>query len=81
MEGIPLFYKTFEATRYVSNTTTYNSLCRPKHVAIYKYKLVVVFDKYRVALKKLFSCPKRLDGLWGPPDLLFNGYRDIFSRG
>jgi hypothetical protein len=28
--------------------------------------------------KIFFSSPKRPDGLWGPPSLLFNGYRGFF---
>ena len=31
--------------------------------------------------KWIFSSPKRPDGLWGPPSLLFNGYRVFYSQG
>jgi hypothetical protein len=27
---------------------------------------------------KLFSSPQRPDSTWGPPSLLYNGYRDSF---
>jgi hypothetical protein len=29
---------------------------------------------------RIFSSPRRLDRLWGLPNLLFNGYRWLFSR-
>jgi hypothetical protein len=28
---------------------------------------------------RIFSPPSRPDRLWGPPNLLFNGYRELFS--
>ena len=34
-----------------------------------------------MGLETFFSCPKRLDGLWDLPDLLFNGYRETFPGG
>jgi hypothetical protein len=30
---------------------------------------------------RIFSSPRRPDRLWGPPSLLYNGYRRIFLRG
>jgi hypothetical protein len=30
---------------------------------------------------RIFSSPIRPDRLWGPPNLLFNGYRGLFPRG
>jgi hypothetical protein len=30
---------------------------------------------------RIFSSPRRLDRLWGPPSLLLNGYRGIFTGG
>jgi hypothetical protein len=29
----------------------------------------------------IFSSSRRPDQLWGPPNLLFNGYRRLFPRG
>ena len=31
--------------------------------------------------KRFFNSPKRPDRLWGPPSLLFNGYRGSFPKG
>jgi hypothetical protein len=31
--------------------------------------------------KRFFSCPQCQDRLWGPPSLLFNGYRGVLSTG
>jgi hypothetical protein len=30
---------------------------------------------------RIFSSPRRLDRLWGPPNLLSNGYRGVLSPG
>jgi hypothetical protein len=30
---------------------------------------------------RIFSSPRRPDRLWGPPNLLSNGYRGFFLRG
>jgi hypothetical protein len=30
---------------------------------------------------RIFSTPRRPDGLWGPPNLLCNGYRRLFPQG
>jgi hypothetical protein len=30
---------------------------------------------------RIFSFPRRPDRLWGPPNLLANGYRGLFPRG
>jgi pyruvate-formate lyase len=30
---------------------------------------------------KIFTSPSRPDRLWGPPNPLFNGYRELFPRG
>jgi hypothetical protein len=32
-------------------------------------------------VSRIFSSPHRPDGLWSPPNLLFNGYRGLFPRG
>jgi hypothetical protein len=31
--------------------------------------------------KRFFSIPQHADGLWGPPGLLSDGYRGLFSQG
>jgi hypothetical protein len=31
--------------------------------------------------RRIFSSPRRPDRLWGPPNLLFNGYSGLFPRG
>jgi hypothetical protein len=30
---------------------------------------------------RIFSSPRRPDRLWGPLNLLYNGYRELFPRG
>jgi hypothetical protein len=30
---------------------------------------------------RIFSFSRRPDRIWGPPSLLFNGYRELFPRG
>jgi hypothetical protein len=32
----------------------------------------------RAPVRSIFSSPRRPDRLWGPPSLLFNGYRGLF---
>jgi hypothetical protein len=38
--------------------------------------------RVRVAVgSRIFSSPRRPDQLWGPPNLLSNGYQELFPRG
>ena len=39
----------------------------------------IVF-RFQAGRKKFFFSPKHLVGIWGPPKLLFCGYRDSFLQ-